>query len=147
MSLPDTPLGPEELPGLADRFFDLYEKTYGRGTAWKGVGVQLLNLTVTATGRRERHDLPTAAADPQIPDSIRRETRRVFLPSERRYRELPIYDDARFCVGTSVAGPAIIDAADTTIFVPPGTRARRDEFKNYVLSAASPVDPAPGDNG
>jgi N-methylhydantoinase A len=60
--------------------------------------------------------------------------RRVFLPSVREYQDVPIYDDARFTVGTMVAGPAIVDAIDTTIFVPPGSQAERDEFMNYVLT-------------
>ena len=31
-------------------------------------------------------------------------------------------------------GPAIIDENDTTIYVPPGTTAERDEYSNYVLT-------------
>ena len=40
----------------------------------------------------------------------------------------------RFTAGTAIEGPAIIDAADTTIYVPPGTTAERDEYMNYVLT-------------
>jgi N-methylhydantoinase A len=33
-----------------------------------------------------------------------------------------------------VSGPAIIDAGDTTIYVPPATTASRDRYMNYVLT-------------
>jgi N-methylhydantoinase A len=71
---------------------------------------------------------------PAKPEEIERERRTVFLPAERRHEEIPVYDDALFTSGTSVEGPAIIDAADTTIYVPPGTKAERDEYMNYVLT-------------
>jgi N-methylhydantoinase A/oxoprolinase/acetone carboxylase beta subunit len=36
--------------------------------------------------------------------------------------------------GDTLAGPAIIDATDTTIYVPEETTATRDEFLNVVLT-------------
>ena len=68
------------------------------------------------------------------PEDIVRERRTVFLPTERRHEEIPVYDDALFTPGTAIEGPAIIDAADTTIYVPPGTKAERDQYMNYVLT-------------
>jgi N-methylhydantoinase A len=50
------------------------------------------------------------------------------------WAELPIYDDLRFTPGTVAPGPAIIDAVDTTVFVPPGTSITRDAYMNYVLT-------------
>ena len=63
-----------------------------------------------------------------------RKRRVIEVRSLREHREIPIYLDARFTAGSSVPGPAIIDATDTTIYVPPESTARRDEFMNYVLT-------------
>ena len=134
MPLPDQPLESSVAPRLAEQFLQLYERTYGEGTAWKGVPAQLLNVTVTVTGRRQRHELPPAPAEPRSPDDIRRTTRRVFLPETRQWADTPIYDDAAFSAGTTVPGPAVIDATDTTIYVPDGVTASRDEYLNYVLT-------------
>jgi N-methylhydantoinase A len=134
MSLPDRALTADDAPGMAESFLELYEQTYGEGTAWKGVPVQLLNYTVTVTGRRDHRLIPTIESDPRSEPELRVSTRHIFLPSTREYQEVPIYDDARFTAGTRIAGPAIIDAVDTTIFVPPGSDATRDEFMNYVLT-------------
>lgn len=134
MPLPNRALTAEDAPELATAFFQLYERTYGEGTAWKGVPVQLLNTTVTVTGRQERPEIETARADPRAPQDIELGRRRVFLPSTREHVEIPIYDDTRFTVGTVVEGPAIVDATDTTIYAPPGTRVTRDRHVNYVLT-------------
>jgi N-methylhydantoinase A len=135
MGLPDEPLTAEGAPELAQKFFKLYERTYGEGTAWKGVPTQLLNLTITVTGRQEGPDTATTELAPTAPEDVQSGSREVFIPSTRELRTIPIYDDARFTAGTEISGPAIIDASDTTIYVPPETRARRDEFMNYVLTA------------
>jgi N-methylhydantoinase A len=134
MSLDDGPLTAEQAPQLSERFFRLYEKTYGEGTAWKGVPAQLLNYTVTVTGKQGRSGLDPSRPDPKDPSEVQAGSRKVFLPSEREFAEIPIYDDRRFTAGTSITGPAIIDATDTTIYVPPGSTATRDEYMNYVMT-------------
>lgn len=94
----------------------------------------MINYSVTVVGRQPRPDLDSTASAPAKPEEIERERRTVFLPAERRHEEIPVYDDALFTAGTHIEGPAIIDAADTTIYVPPGTKAERDEYMNYVLT-------------
>jgi N-methylhydantoinase A len=94
----------------------------------------VINYSVTVVGRQPRPDLTAVESTPANPDDIVRERRTVFLPTERRHEEIPVYDDDRFTAGTRVEGPAIIDAADTTIYVPPGTKAERDPYMNYVLT-------------
>ncbi|MGE0861102.1 MAG: hydantoinase/oxoprolinase family protein [Gammaproteobacteria bacterium] len=134
LPLPSRPLTVEDAPRIANAFFALYERTYGEGTAWQDVPTQLLTLTVTVTGRRPHPEVRRAATRPTPAAAMQTGTRAVYLPSERRRREIPIYADQRFTPGSEIAGPAIIDANDTTLFVPPACRARRDELENYVLT-------------
>jgi N-methylhydantoinase A/oxoprolinase/acetone carboxylase beta subunit len=58
----------------------------------------------------------------------------VFLPAERRFEQVPVIDEASLVLGMRVEGPAIIDAVDTTIYVPTGTVAERDAHMNFVLT-------------
>jgi N-methylhydantoinase A len=134
MPLPDRPLSAEDAPELAKAFFDLYERTYGEGTAWKGVPEQLLNLTLTVTGRQRRAEPATSSSEPLSAEEMKVGSRRVFLPELREYSEVPVYADDRFATGAAIRGPAIIDAADTTIYLPTGCEGRRDEFMNYALT-------------
>jgi N-methylhydantoinase A len=133
MPLPDRPLRCEDAPVLARDFFELYERTYGAGTAWRGVPEQMLTYTVTARGRQPRPTVSAAPLAPAAPTEMQVATRRVFLPSARDFRDVPIYADALCRPGTTFVGPAIVDASDTTIFVPAEVSARRDEYGSYVL--------------
>ena len=134
LELPGRPLTGDDAAVLAKKFFALYERTYGEGTAWRGVPEQMLNYTVTASGAQTRPELATEAADPRPPDEIRKATRRVYLPSLRDHREVPVYADEQFTAGSRVSGPAIIDLRDTTVYLPPGAHAERDRHRNYVLT-------------
>ncbi|HET6509964.1 MAG TPA: hydantoinase/oxoprolinase family protein [Baekduia sp.] len=134
MPLPDRPLSADDAPRLAADFFTLYERTYGEGTAWKYVPEQMLNATVVARGRAERPEIAAAPPAPRDPSEVEVGRRSVFLPSLREHREIPVYADERFTPGTQVSGPAIVDATDTTIYVPPNATARRDEHHNYILT-------------
>lgn len=135
LPMPDRALTEADAPLLFDEFLALYERTYGEGTAWKGVPASLINYSVMVIGRQERPDhlTPHAAGDGRGA-GIERQRRRVFLPGERRWEEVPVIDDSSFPVGFKVDGPAIIDEGDTTIYVPPGTAAERDQYFNYVLT-------------
>jgi N-methylhydantoinase A len=134
MEMPDRTLTEDDAPALFDSFLATYEQTYGEGTAWKGVPASLINYSVTVTGRQNRPDLAKAAADSHSGTVETRETRRVFLPRDRAWAEIPIIDEQHFPVGVTIEGPTIIDENDTTIYVPPGTTAERDEYQNYVLT-------------
>jgi N-methylhydantoinase A len=134
LPMPARALTQDDASSLFDEFLAFYERTYGEGTAWEGVPASLINYSVTVTGRQDRPALGTAPRNGGPSGDLVRETREVFLPTERRRETVPIIDDARFTVGAKVEGPAVIDAVDTTIYLPPGTTAERDEYMNYVLT-------------
>jgi N-methylhydantoinase A len=48
--------------------------------------------------------------------------------------EAPVYARDRLRVGAAIAGPALIEASDTTYLVPPGITCRIDHFGNALLS-------------
>lgn len=132
--IPERQLTEDDAKSLFDAFLKQYELTYGEGTAWEGVPASLINYSVTVTGSQARPEMTKASANGGPAADLVRETREVFLPGERRREQVPVIDDASFTVGARVEGPAIIDASDTTIYVPPGTTAERDEYMNYVLT-------------
>jgi N-methylhydantoinase A/oxoprolinase/acetone carboxylase beta subunit len=68
---------------------------------------------------------------------IEKGTRQVYLPERREWTMLRVYDDGSFTPGSQVDGPCVIDANDTTIFVPSGATAFRDGHLNYRITFAS----------
>ncbi len=133
MQVPDR-LGEDDVAGLTHGFFELYERTYGRGTAWEETPPILVNYTVEVRARRAgRFEMKPRPSSPTDERQLLKGHRRIYLPADRQQRDVPVYDDAQFTSGSVVTGPAIVDAGDTTILVPTGVTATRDEFMNYRL--------------
>ena len=47
-----------------------------------------------------------------------------------------IFDSARLIVGAEISGPAVIEAVDATIVIPPGWRARLNEAGHILMEHA-----------
>jgi N-methylhydantoinase A len=134
LAMPDRSLTADDLDVLSADFLALYERTYGEGTAWKGVPATMVNYSVTAIGRQQRPDWSVAALNGHTADDARKAVRSVYLPDLHERAEIPIYAGERCGPGIRIDGPAIIDETDTTIYVPTATTAQRDEHLNYVLT-------------
>ena len=114
----------------------LYERTYGEGTAWKGVPASMINYSVTVIGRQPRPDMDqTPSAAGQAGGRSSASGARVFLPGRAPARGDPdlrrraLHRRDRRSRARRSSTPT-----DTTIYVPPGTTAERDEYMNYVLT-------------
>jgi N-methylhydantoinase A len=134
LPMPDRTLVAADLETLSADFLALYERTYGEGTAWKGVPASMVNYSVTAVGRQQRPEWAVASMNGHTPDDARKQTRKVYLPDVHKAAEIPVYAGERCGPGIQIDGPAIIDETDTTIYVPTGVSAQRDEHLNYVLT-------------
>ncbi|MCB1501445.1 MAG: hydantoinase/oxoprolinase family protein [Bauldia sp.] len=123
----------EELSALRPRFLALYREVYGFVSA-DGVEAVNLRLTATAAADETRTDiwrgLHRAASDATRAGGER--TRPICFQRGGERIETPVVDRDRF-TGT-MSGPVVIESADTTIVVPPGTTARADGVGNIAVS-------------
>jgi N-methylhydantoinase A/oxoprolinase/acetone carboxylase beta subunit len=63
-----------------------------------------------------------------------RPMRAVYFRETKGFHETPVYDRDALRPGQRIAGPAVIEAPDTTMLVRPGQSVRMDEFRNLTLS-------------
>jgi N-methylhydantoinase A len=136
----EVPLGDEPLTGdaareLADNFPERYEAVYGKGTAWEGSPVMLVNVNLTVTAERPVPVLEPVALNGGAAEA-EKDRRNILLPGGE-WAAVPVYDGPRVTAGASLEGPAIVDEDDTTLVVPPGWSCRRDEFLNYIMERLS----------
>ena len=93
----------------------------------------LLNLSLTVVADRPMPDIPTLPLGDEDPSAAEKARRRVLMPGGTWADDVPVFDGAEFQSGMAVDGPAVVDEHDTTLFIPPGWRGRRDEWTNYIL--------------
>jgi N-methylhydantoinase A len=120
--LPPGPITREVLDRLATAFHERHRQTYGHDNPDEAV--QMVNLRMTAIGRLEELTLnrtSTATGNQATPKA----ERQVWF-RETGLAPCPIYDREAWPPGVALQGPAIIEAMDSTIVLPPNWRARAD---------------------
>ncbi len=114
---------------LIELFHAEHERLYGFRDP--GSAVQVRNLRVRVTGRVA----PVALPPPPLGATPRPTgTRRVF--DRDGWIEAALYERAQLGAGAAIAGPAVVEQADTTTWILPGWRASVDEVGNLILARA-----------
>ena len=109
-----------------------FEKTYlaSFGRILNGIAIRLMNLRYARIGVRPKFDL-TILAPKGAGSSISLGIQQVFHAGEwwdaKRYARLELP------VGSEVRGPAILEQADTTVWLEPGFIARVDSLGNLLV--------------
>jgi N-methylhydantoinase A len=123
----DGPITSATLDALAASFHSKHEQTYGHAN--RAEPVQLVNLRLTALGR-----LPGLTLTQRSDATLARQHNRDVWFAESGFIATPVHWRNGLIPGTTIAGPAIIEALDSTTVVPPGWRAGIDERGYMKLS-------------
>lgn len=121
------------LQRVVQDFEALYERRYGKGSAYRGAGIEMTQFRLTARGIIDKPEFePLQLASPD-PKRALCGTRQVFLSGLNRFGEARVYDFERLQPGNTLEGPAVIHTPITTIVVQSGQSARIDELRNTVI--------------
>jgi N-methylhydantoinase A len=140
VTLPEGPVGAETKSALQAAFAATYARRYGYADAGAAIELTAVGVTVTGAGPAvtlaEHRPETTAVADARKPG------RRVYFPESRDFIPCPVYDRGRLPVGARLAGPAIVEEAESTTVLPPGVTAAVDRWASLLVSLAG-VPPWP----
>ena len=118
---------------LEAAFADAYRAQIG--APLEGIPVRLVNLRLAVIARRDKLDLSVMApVDGCSTAAARTGTRQIY--AEGQWQTASIYDRLALGVGERVTGPALLEQADTTIFVDPGLVGEVDAFGNLRIERA-----------
>lgn len=111
---------------VCQRFNEAFAVQFGAGAAFPQAGIELNEIRLSAVGDVDKYSLkalPESRARP-----VRSGTRQAYWGPEAGFIDSAVYDRDALAPGDIVSGPALCDAEDTVIVVPPGWRYRTDEF-------------------
>ncbi len=118
--LPSGAVTQASLVAMAEAFHAKHTQTYGHAN--EAEPVQLVNLRVTARGR-----LPSIALAQQSDPAKARTRERVAWFEETGFAPCPVHWREGLLPGARLRGPAIVEALDSTVVLPPGWEAAADE--------------------
>jgi N-methylhydantoinase A len=122
-------------PRLRADFVKRYEQLYGRGAALPGAQLEIVACRLRARALTPRPKIVRAKKlTTAIPRAAVRAPREIYWSDLKRHRKTPVYDGERLALGNRIAGPAIVETADTTVVVHPGRRLRVDALGNFEIT-------------
>jgi N-methylhydantoinase A len=107
-----------------------YQVVFGKPLT--GIAIRVLNLRVAVIGQRNKLDLKLLA--PRIAPGVDAQIGSRQIWADGDWHEAAVYERPLLAVGAEIAGPALLEQADTTIFVDPGLMAVVDCFGNLIIS-------------
>src|SRR5919204_529136 len=133
--LPWTRLPAGYEPALREHFIERYEQLYGRGSALRGAQLEIVVCRLRARALTPQPKLTrTKRLSRSIPRKAIRKKREIYWPDAGKHRASTVYDGELLAPGNKIAGPAIVETADTSVVVHPGTRLVVDALGNFEIT-------------
>ena len=120
---------------LRKRFVARYEQLYGRGSALAGAQLEIVVCRLRARALTPRPKLVASKKSSRaIPAKAVRKKRSIHWPDLKKPVSTPVFDGDRLVAGNRIAGPAIVETADTTVVVHPRQTLSLDRLGNFELT-------------
>ncbi|MFS8050189.1 hydantoinase/oxoprolinase family protein [Rhizobium sp. BR 314] len=129
-----TPLDDAGVARLINDFEALYERKFGKGSAFREAGIEMTQFRLTARGLMPRPTLPREEEGPADPSKALMGERRIFDATSGRMTTGRIYRFTELKPGNELFGPAVIHTPITTIALHKGHKARMDCWRNIVVT-------------
>lgn len=127
------PLDAAALQALIDDFEALYERKYGKGSAYREAGIEMTMFRLSASGRLDRPEIKPLPLEGADADHARIGRRAIFVDARDGMAEADIFDFDKVRPGNRIAGPAVIHTPITTIVVQDRQHAHMDALRNIVI--------------
>jgi len=122
-----------DIDSIAAKFHPEHSRLYGYSLEEQGTPIELINIRVLSIGETVKPRFIEEEYDGEDPSAAFKKKRNAWLPLERRFEEVPVYDGAALRYGNKVEGPAIIEQVNTTTFVTPEYSVLCDKYGSYTM--------------
>jgi N-methylhydantoinase A len=129
--LPDSPVTPATIDGLASAFAGAHRRLYG--FAAEDEPIQFVTFRAEATGIVRKADIRPAAEAGPDPGAAEFGRRDVWLQETGAFVSCRLYDRERLGAGNRIEGPAIVEQMDATTLIVPDATATVDPYLNLLL--------------
>lgn len=115
-------------------FETLYQEKYGKESAYREAGVELVSFRVRGSGTMTKPEFGRQSFGG--PDAARAvvESRRIWVDGVRAFQPVQGYSFERLVPGNEIRGPAVVWTPITTLVLHPDHVARVDAYRNLVVS-------------
>jgi N-methylhydantoinase A len=128
--VPTGQLNEDDLEHLVQRFEEIYESFYGKGSAYRQAGVEIGLFKINAIGEMVKPTIPQQAQVKKEPLPGRR---KIYWRDRGEAVDTPVYTGPELGPGHVVSGPAVVEFPETTIVVQPYAEGFVDASGNFII--------------
>ena len=130
----DPAFGAQAQHDLINAFTSEYQRRYGRGALVLGAPVELVSLRAVGRGQTVRAELVRPPPNPGAQVHQQR-TRQIWVGNGSQVEpvDVNVHSSIDLQPGTRIQGPALLDGADTTVWIPPRVNALVSEHRTIDM--------------
>ena len=118
---------------IASKFHPEHNRLYGYSLEEEGTPIELINLRLLSVGRTSKPRFKSEGLASSDASFALKKTRQVYLPVEKTFTDVPVYDGHKLKYGNRIEGPAIIEQVNTSTFVTPEYNVLCDRYGSYTM--------------
>jgi N-methylhydantoinase A len=130
----DGPLSEDSLEQTIQLFERLYEEKYGKESAYREAGIELVSFRLRGEGAVRKPDFTVQDLGDRDASHAIAKTVEAWVDRHSTLQQVPGYDFNLMRPGNALEGPAIVWTPITTLVVAPGQIAAVDEYRNLVIT-------------
>lgn len=123
----------EEVSQIIDAFEEQYAAVYGKSAVFRGAGAEVQTFRLRAMAPSTELVIPTFQSDGEDAGAALKGRRSAYWFEEGGVVDTPVYEYDMLRCGNLIVGPAIVEAKDTTVVLPPGRRLNVDKYLHCII--------------
>jgi N-methylhydantoinase A len=128
--VPTGQLNEDDLEQLVQRFEEIYESFYGKGSAYRQAGVEIGLFKINAIGEMVKPVIPRQV---QVREDPIPGQRKIYWRNCGKVVDTPVFTGPELGPGHVVPGPAVVEFPETTIVIQPYAEGLVDAFGNFII--------------
>jgi N-methylhydantoinase A len=124
----------QEVEEICHSFIEYYKSLYGEGAAFVEAGMEIMSFMVRATKSAILPAIPRLKLEKADSSHALKGKREVFMGDAGEFVPTNVYEFEKLRPGNEVAGPAIVEAPTTTMYVLSEQVGRIDEYRNLMIT-------------
>lgn len=118
---------------MAKRFHPAHDALYGYSLEEEGTPIELINMRLVCIGKTEKPEFQKQQFAGEDPSRAYKRDRRVYLPLQKEFKEVPVFDGLKLQYGNRIEGPAVVEQVNTTTFVTPEFNVLTDQYGSFTM--------------
>jgi len=122
-----------DFKAMAAKFHPAHNALYGYSLEDQGTPIELINMRLVCIGLTDKPKFFEQPYQGEDPGRAFKKRRRVYLPVQKEFAEVDVFDGLALGYGHRIQGPAIIEQVNTTTFVTSDYNVLVDRYGSYTM--------------